>query len=150
MMASVGEPGLTDLEVLLCEELRTWPAPASAAAVLRGHDDVVSCGPDQAYAWASVTKLLTALVVLDGVWQGTLSLDDPAGPPGSTVRHLLAHASGLSVDTDRVLSPPGTCCSCYVLTSRSTAPRYGDTGRCTVRAPYVRMVCMVTCLFSVI
>ena len=26
---------------------------------------------------------------------------------GSTIRHLLAHASGLSVDSDRVLSAPG-------------------------------------------
>ena len=26
--------------------------------------------------------------------EGTIDLDEPAGPPGSTVRHLLAHASG--------------------------------------------------------
>ena len=48
-----------------------------------------------AFPWASVTKPATALAVLVAVEEGTLSLDEPAGPPGSTVRHLLAHASGL-------------------------------------------------------
>lgn len=58
--------------------------------------------------WASVTKLCTALAVLVAVEERALSLDDPAGPPGSTVRHLLAHASGLDFDTDAVLAPPAT------------------------------------------
>ena len=80
---------------------------AGAAAIVGPNGVLAASGPDQAYAWASVTKLLTALVTLDAVGQGRLSLDEPAGPPGSTVRHLLAHASGLSVDSDRVLSPPG-------------------------------------------
>ncbi|MDQ4089294.1 MAG: beta-lactamase family protein [Actinomycetota bacterium] len=57
--------------------------------------------------WASVTKILTALAVLVAVEEEALSLDEPAGPPGSTVRHLLAHASGLAYDQDRVLAPPG-------------------------------------------
>jgi CubicO group peptidase (beta-lactamase class C family) len=39
--------------------------------------------------------------------EGTVSLDDPAGPTGSTVRHLLAHASGLVFDGDIVLARPG-------------------------------------------
>ena len=57
--------------------------------------------------WASVTKLATALAVLVAVEEETVDLDEPAGPPGSTVRHLLAHASGLAFDTDSVLAPPG-------------------------------------------
>ena len=57
--------------------------------------------------WASVTKLVTALAVLVAVEEETVDLDEPAGPPGSTVRHLLAHASGLAFDSDRVLAPPG-------------------------------------------
>ena len=36
-----------------------------------------------------------------------LSDDEPAGPPGATVRHLLSHASGLAFDSDAVLGPPG-------------------------------------------
>jgi CubicO group peptidase (beta-lactamase class C family) len=98
---------VTGVERVLEEELLSWPAPAPAAAVLLGPDSVVSWGPELAYPWASVTKLLTALVVLDAVWQGRVDLEEPAGPAGSTVRHLLAHASGLSADSDRVLAPPG-------------------------------------------
>ena len=55
---------------------------------------------------ASVTKLLTALAVLVAVEEGSVDLDQPAGPTGSTLRHLLAHASGLGIDGG-VLSPPG-------------------------------------------
>lgn len=57
--------------------------------------------------WASVTKPLVALAVLDAESQGELDLDEPAGPPGSTVRHLLAHASGLAPERNEVLSRPG-------------------------------------------
>ena len=55
---------------------------------------------------ASVTKVLTALAVLVAVEEGSVDLDQPAGPPGSTLRHLLSHASGLGLDGG-VLNPPG-------------------------------------------
>jgi CubicO group peptidase (beta-lactamase class C family) len=42
------------------------------------------------------------------VEEETVSLDEPAGPPGATVRHLLAHASGLAPDRRQVLAEPGT------------------------------------------
>jgi len=58
------------------------------------------------FPWASVTKLATALCVLVAVEEGVVALDEPAGPPGSTVRHLLAHASGLGPD-GAVLAAPG-------------------------------------------
>jgi CubicO group peptidase (beta-lactamase class C family) len=65
-------------------------------------------GPeDRAFAWASVTKVASALAVLVAAEEGTLHLDEPAGPPGSTVRHLLAHASGLGPDPGPALAPPG-------------------------------------------
>ncbi len=65
-------------------------------------------GPaDRPFRWASVSKLLVALAALDGVQRGLLDLDEPAGPPGATVAHLLAHASGLGLDGDAVLSQPG-------------------------------------------
>src|SRR5260370_42275895 len=67
-----------------------------------------SAGPaGQPFRWASVTKLLVALAALDGVQRGLLDLDEPAGPPGSTVRHLLAHASGLAFDSDMIQAKPG-------------------------------------------
>jgi CubicO group peptidase (beta-lactamase class C family) len=69
---------------------------------------MASAGPlDRPFAWASVTQLLVALAALDGVQRGLLDLDEPAGPPGSTIRHLLSHASGLAPDRDLVLSQPG-------------------------------------------
>jgi CubicO group peptidase (beta-lactamase class C family) len=38
---------------------------------------------------------------------GVLALAEAAGPEGSTVRHLLAHASGLPFDGSAPISPPG-------------------------------------------
>jgi CubicO group peptidase (beta-lactamase class C family) len=63
---------------------------------------------DAVFEWASVTKLATALAVVVACEEGTLALDAPCGPPGATVRHLLAHAAGYDFDTDAVLAPPAT------------------------------------------
>lgn len=57
---------------------------------------------------ASLTKLVTAWAVLVAVEEGAVSLDDPLGPPGSSVAHLLCHAGGWDFDSDRVLAAPGT------------------------------------------
>ena len=58
------------------------------------------------FAWASVTKVFVAYATLVAVEEGSVELDEAAGPEGSTIRHLLAHASGLGPDGD-VLSAPG-------------------------------------------
>ena len=98
----------------LVEAWPAWPSGAASAGVacLRpgvGPAVVDSVGdPSRPSAWASVSKLLVALAVLVGVEEGTVDLDEPAGPPGATVRHLLAHASGLAPDVPRPLAPPGT------------------------------------------
>jgi CubicO group peptidase (beta-lactamase class C family) len=89
-------------------QVASWPVTA-AVAVVDDRGAVRSTGPsDEPFAWASVTKLIAALAVLVAVEEGTVSLDDPAGPEGSTLRHLLAHASGLAPDDDAVLTPPAT------------------------------------------
>jgi CubicO group peptidase (beta-lactamase class C family) len=62
---------------------------------------------DERFALASVTKLLTALAVLVAVEEGTVRLDEPAGPPGSSVRHLLAHTSGYAFDGTEPIGQPG-------------------------------------------
>jgi CubicO group peptidase (beta-lactamase class C family) len=67
------------------------------------HGDV-----ERPFPWASVTKLATAVAVLVAVEEGIVSLDEPAGPPASTVRHLLAHASGLPLDSGTPIAAPGT------------------------------------------
>lgn len=79
----------------------------AAVAVVDPGGVIASVGPDGTLPWASVTKLISALTVLVAVRDGVVALDEPAGPPGSTVRHLLAHASGLSQDDDSVISQPG-------------------------------------------
>lgn len=87
----------------------TWGADHAAAALV-GPDGVVGQhgDVDRVFRWASITKLATALAVLTAVDDGTIDLDEPAGPPGATVRHLLAHASGLPFDGDAILARPGT------------------------------------------
>jgi CubicO group peptidase (beta-lactamase class C family) len=90
------------------DQVASWPAGSAAVAVISTAGLVASHGPlDQPFAWASVTKLLTTLGVLDAIQRGLLDLDEPAGPPGATIRHLLAHASGLGPRGDTVLSKPG-------------------------------------------
>src|SRR5207244_4887324 len=69
---------------------------------------VATPGPgDQPMRWASVTKLVTALAALVAAEEGAIDLDEPAGPEGSTVRHLLAHASGLPFEPGAPTGRPG-------------------------------------------
>jgi CubicO group peptidase (beta-lactamase class C family) len=90
------------------EQVAGWQVPTAAVAVV-GPDGILdSTGPlDHPFRWASVTKVLTALAIWVAVEEGTVALDQPAGPPGATLRHLLAHASGLAFEGDTVLARPG-------------------------------------------
>ena len=74
---------------------------------------------DEIFPFASVTKPIVAWSALVAVERGLLDLEAPAGAgtahsaagamlPGATVRHLLAHASGIAFDSDAVLAAPGT------------------------------------------
>ncbi|SHH26846.1 CubicO group peptidase, beta-lactamase class C family [Jatrophihabitans endophyticus] len=88
-----------------------WPVPTAAAAVV-GPDGVLATHGrvDHEFALASVTKPLAALAVLVAVEEEAVSLDDPADAdllPGATLRHLLAHASGVAADERRRERPPG-------------------------------------------
>ncbi len=85
----------------------SWEVDNAAAAVVAAGGNVATYGDaQQEFHWASVTKPVTALAVLVALEEGTLELETPAGPPGSTVRHLLAHASGLSYEGDDPVSAP--------------------------------------------
>lgn len=85
-----------------------WPAPHAAVAVVSRDGAGAQRGEaGRSYRWASITKLLTTLAALVAGEEGTIDLDEPAGPEGSTVRHLLAHASGLAFDAAQSLSRPG-------------------------------------------
>lgn len=86
----------------------SWGADNAAAALL-GPDGVIAQhgDSDRVFRWASVTKVATALAVLTAVDDGSIELAEAAGPPGSTVRHLLAHTSGLPFDGEAVQAKPG-------------------------------------------
>jgi CubicO group peptidase (beta-lactamase class C family) len=85
-----------------------WPATTKAAFVLRAGDVRGVEGPrEHVFRWASVTKPVTALAALIAAEEGVIDLDEPAGPEGSTVRHLLAHASGLPFEPGGPTGPPG-------------------------------------------
>jgi CubicO group peptidase (beta-lactamase class C family) len=90
------------------ELIGRWPVPSPAMAVV-GPEGLRSRHGSfyTVVRWASVTKLFTAYSVLVGIENGRWNLDDPAGPPGSTVRHLLAHASGLPFEGHTPITPPG-------------------------------------------
>jgi CubicO group peptidase (beta-lactamase class C family) len=86
-----------------------WPVTAAAAAVVGPGGVVADHGDtERVFELASVTKPLVARAVHVAIEEGVVDLDTPAGPPGATIRHLLAHASGLAMHSDRVLAKPGT------------------------------------------
>jgi CubicO group peptidase (beta-lactamase class C family) len=89
-------------------QLETWPARNVAAAVVGPEGVRTSWGDaEREFRWASVTKPVAALAALVAAEEGAIDLDEPAGPPGSTVRHLLAHTSGLPLNEGAPIAPPG-------------------------------------------
>lgn len=95
-----------DVEAL--RAIDSWDAGVAAAGVARADGMLATRGvTDAELPWASVTKILSGLAFLVALEEGTLDLDEPAGPPGSTLRHLLSHASGLPLDGARPITEPG-------------------------------------------
>jgi CubicO group peptidase (beta-lactamase class C family) len=91
------------------QQIDSWDAEHAAAAVVAPAGVVASHGPsDHVFRWASVTKPATALATLVAVEEGVVDLDEPAGPQGSTLRHLLAHASGLPFHEGPPIAPVGS------------------------------------------
>ncbi len=88
--------------------IEDWPGSRRAAVVvgpegIRGvHGDV-----DEQFALASVTKPLVAYAVLIAIEERTLDLDAPI-ELGTSLRHLLAHASGMAPDERTLLTLPAT------------------------------------------
>jgi CubicO group peptidase (beta-lactamase class C family) len=90
-------------------QVDSWPVERPAVAVVRAGVQIAVRGDEsRSYEWKSVTKLATALAALVAAEEGIVELDEPAGPEGSTVRHLLAHASGLPLDAGAPIAKPGT------------------------------------------
>jgi CubicO group peptidase (beta-lactamase class C family) len=87
-----------------------WPVEHAAAGVVTADGTVRGTRgeTDRRFPLASVTKPLVAYAALLAVEEEAITLDQPAGPEGSTVRHLLAHTSGLAFGEHRVVAEPGT------------------------------------------
>lgn len=87
--------------------LNSWPVPHRAAAVISADGIDLHGEVDRSFRLASVSKLITAWAALVAIEEGSIALDDAAGPEGSTVRHLLCHASGLPFDGAVPVTRPG-------------------------------------------
>src|SRR5687768_3893357 len=88
--------------------IESWPAEHAAAGTATARAVVAMHGDTgHVFGWGSVTKLLVAYATLVAAEEGAVDLDEPAGPPGSTVRHLLAHASGLPFEGREPIGRPG-------------------------------------------
>jgi len=100
---------LTSPRVEALRQVAEWPVGTAAVGVTDATAEGGVTGDKAAtFPWASVTKLVTALGSLVAAEEGVLELDEPAGPPGATVRHLLAHASGLPPEGETPIAQPGT------------------------------------------
>lgn len=87
----------------------SWPSTQAASAVVAADGAVLGSHGDveHRFALASVTKLLSAYAFLVALEEGAFELDTPAGPEGSTVKHLLAHTSGYDFAERKVRFAPG-------------------------------------------
>ncbi|MFP3915855.1 MAG: serine hydrolase domain-containing protein [Actinomycetota bacterium] len=91
----------------LSDLISAWPVDRAAVGVT-GPEGTIALGGDSGWRTriASVSKLLVGVAALVALEEETLSLQEPAGPEGSTVEHLLAHASGLGFDSRQRLAAP--------------------------------------------
>jgi CubicO group peptidase (beta-lactamase class C family) len=88
-------------------QIDDWPVEFAAAGVVApAGRQFVHGDATRAVRLASVSKPITALAVLIAAEEGVVDLDEPAGPPGSTVRHLLAHTSGLPFEGTEPIARP--------------------------------------------
>ena len=113
-------PSSDDVERVLADVLRRHPAPGALALIavddqrVRGWTgsadlDGTPIGPDTRFRIASITKPITAALVLDAVQRGELELDDRVddlvpdlltADRSVTVRMLLDHTSGIFDQTN--------------------------------------------------
>jgi CubicO group peptidase (beta-lactamase class C family) len=98
---------LVSRRVQALRQVESWPVSFAAAGVLSAGGAEKVGDTTQVVRLASVSKLVAALATLVAAEEGVVDLDEPAGPPGATVRHLLAHAAGLPFEGTEPIAPPG-------------------------------------------
>ncbi|MCW4466215.1 beta-lactamase family protein [Glutamicibacter sp. MNS18] len=92
------------------KQIEQWPVDSAVSLVVDGSGKVSGSVGDvsRQYPLASVTKLLSAYAFLLALEEEAISLEDPAGPEGATVHHLLAHTAGYDFDSDKIRFEPGS------------------------------------------
>jgi CubicO group peptidase (beta-lactamase class C family) len=99
---------LVSRRVQALRQIDAWPVEFAAAGVVDPSGRALTRGDaSRPVRLASVSKPVAALATLVAAEEGAVDLDEPAGPPGSTVRHLLAHASGLPFEGKEPIASPG-------------------------------------------
>jgi CubicO group peptidase (beta-lactamase class C family) len=85
----------------------SWPVENVSAAVIHPEGRLDTIGDqDRGYRIASIAKPITTWACLIAAEEGTVSLDDPVGQPGCTLRHLLSHAGGYGFDGPKPIAQP--------------------------------------------
>jgi CubicO group peptidase (beta-lactamase class C family) len=101
-------PQLVSPRVQALRQIDGWPVDFAAAGIVHPSGQLLTHGDTaRAVRLASVSKPVAALASLVAAEEGVVDLDEPAGPPGSTVRHLLAHTSGLPFEGTTPIGRPG-------------------------------------------
>jgi CubicO group peptidase (beta-lactamase class C family) len=95
--------------VAALDAVASWDVPHAAGAVVDADGTVLDAigDVDRRFALASITKVLSGWTAMVAVEEGSLRLDQPAGQPGCTVRHLLAHAGGYPFAGPAPVTAPG-------------------------------------------
>jgi CubicO group peptidase (beta-lactamase class C family) len=84
-----------------------WPVPHVSAAVLRAGVVLATIGDtERNQRLASLSKPMAAWAILVAVEEGVVTLDQPVGQPGCTLRHLLAHAGGYPFEGEDPIARP--------------------------------------------
>ena len=89
-------------------QIDAWPVAFAAAGVVDPGGETFTRGDaGRVVRLASVSKPIAALAILVAAEEGVVDLDEPAGPPEATVRHLLAHTAGLPFEGTTPVARPG-------------------------------------------
>ena len=91
------------------DAVASWDVAHAAAAVVAADGTLLDTfgDLDRRFDLASITKVLSGWTAMVAVEEASVGLDQPAGQPGCTLRHLLAHAGGYPFDGAAPVSAPG-------------------------------------------
>jgi CubicO group peptidase (beta-lactamase class C family) len=91
------------------DQIASWEVPNVSGAVVGADGTVLAAHGDidHPFRLASITKVVVGWTAMIAIEEGVVALDDPAGQPGCTLRHLLAHAGGYAFDGADPIGEPG-------------------------------------------